>query len=78
MQTKITDKYQITIPKNIRDKLKLRRNDIINWQENQGKIVITKVKKPFLELKGYFKTGKGNIQDDLMKARLHKVEKYIK
>ena len=69
MRSKITDKYQITIPKKIREKLKLSRNDIIEWKLERGLVIVEPINKPFLKFKGSIKIGKGNIEIDIKKAR---------
>jgi AbrB family looped-hinge helix DNA binding protein len=69
MKSKITDKYQITIPKEIRKKMGLSRDDSIEWAIENEKITITPVRKTFYQFKGYLKVGKGNIDEDIRKAR---------
>ncbi len=41
-QAKITTKGQVTIPKHVRTNLGLRRGDILVFQEEQGKYVLSK------------------------------------
>lgn len=69
MVTKITDKFQITIPKEIRTKLKLTRHDSIDWKMENGKILIEPVKRPIDKYKGSIRIEQGNIQEDIEKAR---------
>lgn len=69
MKTKITDKYQITIPKEIRKKMGLSRDDSIEWAIENEKITITPVRKTFYQFKGYLKVGKGNVDEDIRKAQ---------
>jgi len=38
--SKLTSKGQITIPKNVREKLKLKQGDIIVFVEKNGEIII--------------------------------------
>ncbi len=75
MKTKITDKFQITIPKEIRKKMNLSRKDSIEWTTEKGKIIIKPVKKEFLKYKGYIQVGEGDIEEDIRTARKLMAEK---
>jgi AbrB family looped-hinge helix DNA binding protein len=76
MQSVITSKFQITIPKDIRDHLKLSVHDTLDWEVVNGKVVVTPVQKRFLNYRNAIKTGPGNIQSDLKLSRKRRVEKY--
>jgi AbrB family looped-hinge helix DNA binding protein len=69
MKTKITDKFQITIPKEIRKKMNLSQKDSIEWTIEEGKIIIKPLKRKFLKYKGYIKVGEGNIEEDIQTAK---------
>lgn len=70
MKSKITDKFQITIPKQIRELLKLERNDSLEWRIIEGgKVTVEAVSKPFLAYRGSVKIGPGNIRQDIEIAR---------
>jgi AbrB family looped-hinge helix DNA binding protein len=69
MVTKITDKFQITIPKEIRTKFKLTRHDSIDWKMENGKILIEPIKRPIANYKGSIHIEPGNIQEDIEKVR---------
>ncbi len=69
MKSKITDKFQTTVPREIREKLKLSRNDYIDWRIEKGYVIIEPVKKSLLDLKGCITVGEGNIRDDIERAR---------
>ncbi len=75
MKTKITDKFQITIPKEIRKKMNLSRKDSIEWTTEKGKIIIKPVKKEFLKYRGYIQAGEGDIEEDIRTARKMMAEK---
>ncbi len=75
MLSKITDKFQITIPKEIRRQMKLSRKDALEWKIEHGKVVVEPVKKPFLSYKGAIQVGAGNIKEDIQKARKMMAEK---
>jgi len=69
MKSKITDKFQITIPKKIREKLKIARSDALEWKFRKGFVVVEPVKNSFLNYKNAILTGKGDIGDDIRTAR---------
>lgn len=69
MISKITDKFQITIPKSVRERLMLARNDVIEWIFADGNVIVKPSKRPFMELKGSIVTGAGDIDQDIESAR---------
>jgi AbrB family looped-hinge helix DNA binding protein len=75
MKSKITSKFQTTIPKEVRSKMKLGKNDSLEWEIEEDKVTVKPVKKPFLNYKGYIKVGEGNIKEDIRNARAHIAEK---
>ena len=76
MRSKITSKFQITIPKQIREKLMLSKNDVLEWSLEDDKVVVHPSKKPFLKFQGSIKTGSGNISQDIESARKSMINKY--
>ena len=76
MQSVITSKFQTTIPKAVRERLKLSVHDTLEWKVDRGKIVVLPVQKEFLKYRNRIKTGPGKIEDDIKKARQHRLEKY--
>lgn len=50
-ETTITKKGQITIPKSLREKMHLNSGDKLEWTEEDGKIILKKVrsKEKFME-----------------------------
>ena len=74
MQTVITAKFQTTIPKKIRDKLKLSINDALEWRVEGGKIILKPLHKGFLLRKNSIKTGPGNIDEDIDRAKTLRAE----
>jgi AbrB family looped-hinge helix DNA binding protein len=75
MKSRITSKYQITIPKEIRDRLNLSISDSIEWKIEKNKIFVEPVNKPFLKYKGSIKTKPGNIKEDILRSRRMRVLK---
>jgi AbrB family looped-hinge helix DNA binding protein len=76
MQSVITSKFQTTIPKDVRERLKLSIHDTLEWKVDRGKIVVLPVQKKFLTHRNRIKTGPGNIENDIQKARRQRVGKY--
>lgn len=76
MFSKITDKFQITIPKEIRKRMRLSRHDALEWKIECGKVTVVPVKKPFLSYQGFIRIGQGNIEDDIQKARKLRAAKF--
>ena len=69
MHSKITSKYQTTIPKEIREKLKLSVSDTLEWIIKDGKILIESSKAPFKKYRGSVHVGAGDVVNDLNQAR---------
>jgi AbrB family looped-hinge helix DNA binding protein len=76
MISKITSKYQTTVPKRIRDKLKLHVADSLEWKIEDDKVVVFPAGKKFLKYHSIIKVGTGNIKEDIEKARDSIIEKY--
>jgi antitoxin PrlF len=71
---KVTSKGQVTIPKQIRDKLGVRPGEGVGFEEKEGLMLIKKAitKSPFDKWVGKLKHLKGQRSDDLVKeARGH-------
>ena len=68
-QSKITAKYQVTITREVRDRLKLKVADAIEWNEADGRIYVTAAEFPIAKFKGAIKVGRGEIGKDIEKAR---------
>lgn len=69
MHSKITSKFQITIPKEIRDKLKLSVSDTLEWKIEDGEIKVEPSKSPFDKYRGSIHVGSGNTSNDVKQAR---------
>lgn len=66
----ITSKYQTTVPKEIRDRLRLDSGDVLIWElDGEGARVRPAVRQ-FLELQGSIKVGPGSAVEDVRRARL--------
>ncbi len=76
MKSTITSKYQVTIPKQIRNKLKLSVSDTIEWRIEENEAVIKPLKKPILKYRGTVKTGPGDIREDIEAAVRARIADY--
>ena len=76
MQSVITSKFQTTIPKQVRERLKLSVHDTLEWKVEQGKIVVLPVQKNFFEYRNRIKTGSGKIDEDIKLSRKQRMERY--
>jgi AbrB family looped-hinge helix DNA binding protein len=76
MQSVITSKFQTTIPKAVRERLKLSIHDTLEWKVDQGKIVVLPVQKKFFKYRNRIKTGPGKIDEDIKLARQQRMERY--
>lgn len=74
--SKITSKFQTTIPKAVRENLKLSVSDTLDWQIKEGKIVVKAQKRLFLKHKNSIKTGIGDIEKDRDAALNSRLEKF--
>ena len=69
MKSVVTSKFQTTIPKAIRESLKLSINDTIDWEVQDGKALVSPAKKPFMRYQNVIKVGAGNIRSDIDEGR---------
>ena len=69
MKSVITSKYQTTIPKKVREKLKLAVNDSLEWKVVKGQMVVYPIQKRFLLRRNTISVGRGDPRKDIEKAR---------
>jgi AbrB family looped-hinge helix DNA binding protein len=77
MRTTITSKYQTTIPKAVREDLSLSIHDTLEWNVENGKIVVLPMQKNFLNFRNAVKTGSGDIENDVKLSRKRRGERYL-
>ena len=77
MKSKITAKYQVTIPREIRRQLKLHVADAIEWKVENKRVYVEPVDKPFLQYRGTIKVGPGDIREDILKSRKTRSRRHI-
>ena len=68
MKTKVSEKGQVTIPKRLRVRLGIRPGHVLEVDEQQGRLVVTKsvARDPVDEVFGILKLGRPT--DELMAA----------
>lgn len=66
--SKITSKYQITIPKEIRDSLHLVESDFVQWKIDKNGIHLESIQKPFLKHRGTLDIKSKDIKADIRRA----------
>ncbi len=69
MISRITSKYQVTIPRAIRTALNLETADALEWTLQEGQAVVRPAAKPFLRYRAAIKVGAGSIAEDIQRAR---------
>ena len=69
MLSKITSKFQTTIPREIRDRLKLSVADVIEWRFDGSRIYVEPVEKPFLKYAGVIEPRSGDTKQEILAAR---------
>lgn len=65
----ITSKFQTTVPKEIRDRLRLGDRDILIWELDCEGVRVRPAARRFLELRGSIKVGPGSPVEDVRRAR---------
>ena len=65
----ITVKYQTTVPKQVREKLGVGPSDMLQWDLAGDHVRVTASSRAFLDLRGSFKVGPGDLVEDIRKAR---------
>ncbi len=76
MQTVISSKFQTTIPKKIREQLSLSVSDALEWEVENGRIIVTSPQADFLKYKNSVYIGLGDIKEDIQQARNKRVDRY--
>ena len=68
-QSKITSKYQVTIPKAIRERLGLRPRDRLIWEIVDGEARVRPARDSWKDLRGCVAVGPGSTVQDVRRAR---------
>ncbi|HXO30627.1 MAG TPA: AbrB/MazE/SpoVT family DNA-binding domain-containing protein [Thermoanaerobaculia bacterium] len=65
----ITVKHQTTVPKEIRQKLRVGPGDVLQWEVVGDHVRVTTATPAFMALQGAFKVGPGDPVEDVRRAR---------
>lgn len=67
---KVTTKGQVTLPKEVRERMGIEAGDEIDFQEKRGFYILRKKAKPspFDKWMGYLRQKKGERPDDIVEA----------
>jgi len=69
MKSTITSKFQTTIPRDVRERLKLTVHDTVDWRIEDGRVVVVPLRCDFLRHRNRIAVGVGEISADLAAAR---------
>ncbi len=69
-QSTITSKFQTTVPKEIRERLKLGTSDVLIWEIRDGAAEVRPATRRFLDRRGSIRVEEGSAVDDVRRARL--------
>lgn len=67
--SKITSKFQTTVPKDVREKLSIRVEDSLEWTVVDGTAVVRPATSRIYRWIGYAKVGRGSTVEDVKKGR---------
>jgi bifunctional DNA-binding transcriptional regulator/antitoxin component of YhaV-PrlF toxin-antitoxin module len=65
----MTSKHQTTVPKEIREKLRLEPGAVLTWELEGKEVRITAERPAFFALRGSIRVGKGSVVGDIRRAR---------
>ncbi len=67
MRAKVAERGQVTIPKSLRDRLGIRPGTVLEFREEEGKLVAVKVESLDPVDEAYGRLGKGRRTEELMR-----------
>jgi len=65
----ITVKYQTTVPKEVREKLGVGPQDVLQWEVVDGYVRVSPAGRAFLKRRGTIHVGPGSVVEDIRRAR---------
>ena len=75
MKSTITAKFQTTIPRDVRKRLKLTVHDTVDWRIEDDRVVVVPLRCDFLRHRNRISVGAGEVGDDLAAARQARAER---
>ena len=76
VRSKITSKFQITVPREVRELLKLETADVLEWEVGEDGVRVSAAEKPFLKFRGMLNGGSGDLKGDVRAAWKKRAERY--
>lgn len=67
--SKITSKFQTTVPKEVREQLSVRPEDSLEWSVSDGEAIVRPAASRLYRWIGFAKVGRGSTVQDVKKAR---------
>ena len=67
--SKITSKYQTTVPKEVRDRLSIGAEDSLEWEIQDAMVTVRPAASRLSRWAGFIKVGSGSTVDDVRLAR---------
>ncbi|MBE7439451.1 MAG: AbrB/MazE/SpoVT family DNA-binding domain-containing protein [Spirochaetales bacterium] len=65
VRSRITSKFQVTVPREVREILKLNAADVLEWEMDKSGVKVHAAEKPFLKFKGILNTGSGDTKAEI-------------
>ena len=65
----ITVKNQTTVPREVREKLAVGPSDVLQWEVVGNHVLVSAARPSFLDRQGRIKVGRGDVVEDVRKAR---------
>jgi bifunctional DNA-binding transcriptional regulator/antitoxin component of YhaV-PrlF toxin-antitoxin module len=65
----ITSKHQTTVPKAVREKLRVGPGDVLRWEIVAGTVRLTAADRAFMKRRGMIAVGPGSSVEDVARAR---------
>jgi AbrB family looped-hinge helix DNA binding protein len=67
--SKITSKYQTTVPKEVRERLSIHAEDSLEWEIQNGEVIVRPAESRLSRWAGFIKVGTGSTVVDVKQAR---------
>lgn len=67
--SKITSKFQTTVPKEVRERLSIGADDSLDWEVRNGLAVVRPATSRLFRWAGYIKVGSGSTVRDVKRSR---------
>lgn len=65
----VTSKYQTTIPREVRERLGVGPQDVLQWEIRGSQVQVKVADTAFLRRQGTIKVGSGSVVEDVRRAR---------